>query len=81
MFLTSALETFALVVDDWIRQGPAILDGKLEPAFPLKHAQKDMRFAVVSYNSISLSSLMAEKLCVEASALHIQRVYHWRSAR
>lgn len=29
-------------------QGKAILDGSFEPAFPLKHAQKDMRFAVVS---------------------------------
>lgn len=29
-------------------QGQFILDGKFDPAFPLKHAQKDMRFAVVS---------------------------------
>ena len=31
-----------------IAQGKAILDGKFDPMFPLKHAQKDMRFAVVS---------------------------------
>lgn len=29
-------------------QGASILEGKFDPAFPLKHAQKDMRFAVVS---------------------------------
>lgn len=28
-------------------QGASILEGKFDPAFPLKHAQKDMRFAVV----------------------------------
>lgn len=32
-------------------QGQFILDGKFDPAFPLKHAQKDMRFAVVRNNS------------------------------
>ena len=53
--LLAVLDQGAMANPMFKMKGKAILDGKFDPMFPLKHAQKDMRFAVALGDCLGLA--------------------------